>query len=237
MFILSIVPLVAIPRPAEQKLHYFSQKKLRAGQLVEVALRNRKAIGVVVSCRDAKDMRMEIKRSPYPLKAVPAVLTPHPIIQEAQLCFAQWIADYYYASLGIVLRRMLPAVHLRPTKPARKALAELKPPPQVSPGKSLKHGVLIVGENRYSFYKKYLLDNKGHQMLVLAPEYSSIARLKNVLRSVSLSAREFHGTLGTKMKKDTWLGVYQGEISSIIGTRSALLLLFSSSPHHCRGCP
>lgn len=82
------------------------QQEIRKGMRVEVALgRNKSYAGIVAALHNNKPEQYEVK----PVKAL---LDKHPIVNDIQLAFWQWICQYYVASPGEVMQAALPA-HLK----------------------------------------------------------------------------------------------------------------------------
>jgi primosomal protein N' (replication factor Y) len=94
---------VALPLPIYRTFTYRVDGALPApGTRVLVQFRAREWIGWAVGPADEGPVRG--------LKSVLAVLDDHPSVPPDLLDTARWIAEYYVAPLGIVLRSMLPAV-------------------------------------------------------------------------------------------------------------------------------
>ena len=117
---------VALPVPIDRVFTYALRADLLSpgvGARVLVPFRNEKMSGVVVGLHD----------DPPPVEAKPilAVLDEEPILSQELLELARWIAMYYIAPLGEVLRSMLPlmaevrrVVLYRITETGRKVLFE-----------------------------------------------------------------------------------------------------------------
>jgi primosomal protein N' (replication factor Y) len=94
---------VALPVPLDRTFTY----KVREGQQpqrgsrVIAPFRNEKLIGVVAGLSD-------IAPTDFEAKPIEAVLDEEPLLSEHLLTLADWIAQYYLAPLGEVLRGMLP---------------------------------------------------------------------------------------------------------------------------------
>jgi primosomal protein N' (replication factor Y) len=94
---------VALPVPLDRLFTY----ALRDGQSVErgvrvvVPFRNEKLIGVVTAVDVAAPADVELKH-------LETVLDEEPLLSEQLLGLAEWMAEYYLAPLGEVLRGMLP---------------------------------------------------------------------------------------------------------------------------------
>ncbi len=94
---------VALPVPLDRTFTYGvrSEQSPQRGARVIVPFRNEKLIGVVV----AVDVKIP---ADFELRYLEAVLDDEPLLSEHLLALAEWIAPYYLAPLGEVLRGMLP---------------------------------------------------------------------------------------------------------------------------------
>ncbi len=94
---------VALPVPLDRPFTY----AVRAGQLVQrgvrviAPFRNEKLIGVVTGINAKAPADVEVR-------SLEAVLDEEPLLSEQLLALAEWMAQYYLAPLGEVLRGMLP---------------------------------------------------------------------------------------------------------------------------------
>ena len=97
---------VALPLPMPRTFTYAVPPELRAaarpGARVLVPFANKEKIGWIDREAPAPD-------KPGRVKPVSAVLDAHPSVTPTILKLSRWIADYYLAPLGLVLRTALPA--------------------------------------------------------------------------------------------------------------------------------
>jgi primosomal protein N' (replication factor Y) (superfamily II helicase) len=95
---------VALPVPLDHTFTYGVRQGQRPqrGARVIVPFRNEKLIGVVTA-NDVAELPAEVE-----LRYLDAVLDEEPLLSEHLLELAEWIAQYYLAPLGEVLRGMLP---------------------------------------------------------------------------------------------------------------------------------
>jgi primosomal protein N' (replication factor Y) (superfamily II helicase) len=94
---------VALPVPLDRTFTYAvsaGQDALRGARVI-VPFRAEKLIGIVTSSTDTPPTDFEAK-------TVEAVLDDEPLLGEHLMRLAEWIAQYYVAPLGEVLRGMLP---------------------------------------------------------------------------------------------------------------------------------
>jgi primosomal protein N' (replication factor Y) (superfamily II helicase) len=94
---------VALPVPLDRSFTYAVQdgQRPQRGARVIVPFRNEKLIGVVTATGSTPAEDFEVR-------ALEAVLDEEPILSEHLLGLGEWIAQYYIAPLGEVLRGMLP---------------------------------------------------------------------------------------------------------------------------------
>ena len=116
---------VALPVPLDRTFTYALRDDDQAsrGARVIAPFRNEKLIGVITATDVAAPTEFEAKY-------LEAVLDDEPLLSEHLLALAEWIAGYYLAPLGEVLRGMLPlmaevrrAVYYRITDLGRDSLA------------------------------------------------------------------------------------------------------------------
>ncbi len=94
---------VALPVPLERSFTYLAREGMspRRGSRVIVPFRNEKLIGVVLATSTTR---------PQGFEALPIelLLDEEPLLNDHLMQLAEWIAQYYIAPLGEVLRTMLP---------------------------------------------------------------------------------------------------------------------------------
>ncbi|HVZ83663.1 MAG TPA: primosomal protein N' [Terracidiphilus sp.] len=118
---------VALPVPLDRTFTYAVQEgqQPRRGTRVIAPFRNEKLIGVVTALSSTPP-------EGYETRFLEAVLDSEPLLSEHLLALAEWIAQYYLAPLGEVLRGMLPlmaevrrTLYYRITDLGRDVLADL----------------------------------------------------------------------------------------------------------------
>ena len=94
---------VALPVPLDRTFTYAlrDEEQVSRGARVIAPFRNEKLIGVITAIDVAAPTEFEAKY-------LEAVLDDEPLLSEHLLALAEWIAGYYLAPLGEVLRGMLP---------------------------------------------------------------------------------------------------------------------------------
>ncbi len=106
---------VALPVPVPRTFTYTVAAAIAPGTRVLVPFSGRRLVGWVVGPSAGE-------RVPERLRAVERVLEKEPSVTLELLGLCRWVASYYLAPLGVVLRVALPALlshHARPTPPVR----------------------------------------------------------------------------------------------------------------------
>jgi primosomal protein N' (replication factor Y) (superfamily II helicase) len=109
---------VALPVPLFNTFTYEVGAELagraRAGMRVVVSFRNRRAMGVIVDA--------DVAPGDVAVKRVDSIPDAEPVMSAELLALCAWIAEYYVAPIGVVIRSALPAVlasHAVPEPPTR----------------------------------------------------------------------------------------------------------------------
>ncbi len=106
IFIVNVVPLVNIPISQNKIFSYSFTEKLNPGTLVETIFSGRKLKGVILNSylADEKNLTKGFK-----IKKIEKVLAEG-FLNSQQLKLAQFIADYYFASIGLVFKNFVPKI-------------------------------------------------------------------------------------------------------------------------------
>ncbi len=128
---------VALPVPLERTFTYAVREEQRPqrGARVIAPFRNEKLIGVVTGLSDQAPAGFEAR-------VLEAVLDEEPLLSEPLMALGEWMAQYYLAPLGEVLRGMLPlmaevrrTVYYRITDLGRDVLADCVEGADQDPGR------------------------------------------------------------------------------------------------------
>jgi len=114
-----VVVVGKVDRPLTYRVPDALRDSVRVGCAVRVPLKTRQVSGFVVSLAD----RTEIQD----VKDILGLLDHRPVLTPSLLDLGRWMASYYMASAGDVLRRMIPPGMIRAT---RCRVAVLRPPPE-----------------------------------------------------------------------------------------------------------
>lgn len=222
----------------------FDITALKPGIRIKVPFQSRQLVGVLA----AVEAHTEV---PYgKLKRATEILDAAPIFPPDidQLC--RWAAAYYHAPLGEVFASALPAL-LRKGKPLGFKVKIQKEPEKGTPdcllelneaqqcafdritkaSQTFKTFLLdgVTGSGKTEVYLQVIADmlTKTKQVLVLVPEISltpqTIARFRSRF-SVPIAA--LHSNLSDGERLHAWRSALYGEVSIVIGTRSAIFTPF-----------
>jgi len=212
--------------------------KCSIGSFVEVPFRRKKSIGVVWS--------QEPTSYSGKIKDIIRCLDLPPLSSENRQ-FIRWVASYNLASLGMVLKMMVP-VACEPKVKARKPLEIRTPcfhqqniilsPDQKEVASAIQKAVGVPS------FRSFLLDGvtgsgktevylsaietglqKGKQVVVLLPEIALTTQwLDRFQRCFGILPLQWHSGLSPATRQQTWTAVLEGKATVIVGTRSSLFL-------------
>ena len=233
--IANIIPTTQIPL---NKLQYFSysipknlKKDIKPGIEVKIPLGKKEISGIVFN--------ITTQTPKFKLKNILEIADIIPVLSFNQLKLAQWISKYYYTSLGIVIKTMLPKkVQARKHK-SIKLSKEKVPFPELTKTQSeiynsinkikqklfLIHGV--TGSGKTEIYLKLIKDtlDQGKQVIFLVPEISltpqTVQKIASRFDHSILTL--LHSNLSAGEKYKAWQDIRSKKVKIIIGPRSAIL--------------
>ncbi|MES3039313.1 MAG: primosomal protein N', partial [Bdellovibrionota bacterium] len=208
------------------------------GSKVSVPLGKRVATGVVVS-ETKPDEKVAINK----IKSIFSVDTEYPVLSEPYLRWAQWLSDYYFYPLGLILSLAYPplpkttkvrASKKAPVMPVReqeddlpltsdqeKCFNDIKDKPGF--GVHLIHGV--TGSGKTEIYLRMIkeVQAKGKKALYLVPEISLTPQLvERFARRFKDQTGVLHSQLTEREKTNQWWALIENKFSVLVGARSAL---------------
>ncbi len=229
---------MALNAALSRKFTYCSKDIFDVGTSVIVPVKTRKSKAVVLE-----------KLTKNPLKeniAIKEILEPtkeRPKLPEATMKWAQWLSDYYFFPLGMVLESCFP-----PLKPATKNRKSNRPDvvPQLQTQakpklteeqvvciekltviSSFKTNLLfgITGSGKTEVYMRVIEETlkKGLAAFVVVPEISLTPQIVNRFSErFPEEVAVIHSQLTPREKTNQWWSVVNGEKKILIGARSAL---------------
>lgn len=240
-FILDVVPLTQVPLIHNQSFSYLADEELPAGTLVYIPLFHRDVEGIVWNSK--KDFK---RLSSFKLKKIKKVLEKH-FLDEKQLKLAQFISNYYFSSLGIILKGFVPK---RVKAHKIKKISESHISKQVKLTQEQKLAVKQITQSKLKIKNRSFLlfgpsgsgktevyihsilklqeKNKNLQYLILVPEltltpqaverYGAYFKIDEIaLLTSNLSKGQFY---------HHWQKIKSGKAKIIIGTRLAVFAPF-----------
>jgi primosomal protein N' (replication factor Y) len=227
---------VAIPKTKLDFFTYNSQNNLQVGDLVLVPLRNKLKYGIVIKTDSQREVRgMKDVKELVEKKFIPTNL----------LKLYKWMADYYLATLGEVLKLAFPSKILKNYEYIRKTkvLADLaKTPTPTYPqnhainriNDALKKDCFetfllygITGSGKTEVYLRCVEEviKAGGSALVLVPEISMTPLLfRRFHERFENDVVTIHSSLTNKERRTIWYAIKQGEYKVVIGPRSTALI-------------
>jgi len=233
--IANIIPTTQIPL---NKPQYFSysilkdlEKDIKPGIEVKIPLGKKKISGVVFNIVNSQPK--------FKLKNILEVTDKIPVLSTDQLKLAGWISKYYYTSLGIVIKTMLPkrvgtrkheSVKLSKEKFPFPKLTKIQNEVYESIKNSKEKKFLIygvTGSGKTEIYLKLIKDtlNADKQVIFLVPEISltpqTVQKIASRFDHHILAL--LHSNLSAGEKYKIWQNIRDKKIKIIIGPRSAIL--------------
>ena len=232
--IAKIIPATKLPRGVTQVFSYAVpnkfEREIKTGMLVEIFFRNRKIAGVVY------DLKKEtIKKTGYKLKNIENLLDTSVSLSKEQIELAEYISDYYYTPLSLVVKTIIPPiVKNKPRKKIELRQNESETNKLFQKIK-LKNKILFIHNlqsERHSLYCEIIKkDVKGKaQALVLLPEYFDVYNFTDFYRDKF--GEDKIAVLTSELTKNQyfseWQKVKDGSAKIIIGTRQTIFAPFQN---------
>jgi primosomal protein N' (replication factor Y) (superfamily II helicase) len=231
---------VAVDAPLHENLTYLQNENfvVQRGDVVDVSLGKRQALGVVLS-----EQQINLSEQKYKLKPVTSINSSWPRLPEKHLKWLEWVSDYYFYPLGQVFQLCFPPLDktikqrksnraavvpdLKRTVPHRLNEEQKACVDSISQQKGFKthlvHGVTGSGKTEIylELFEKTL--SEGKTGVFLLPEISLTPQLIN--RFVQRFGDEIavlHSQLTDRERTNQWWDIVEGRKKILIGARSAL---------------
>ncbi len=200
------------------------QSKIKIGQLVNIPFRNYAREGIIINFKKKATSGINVKE-------ITAILNPNPILTKQQIALAKWMADYYFVSLGTIVKSMIP--------PIPKTKRELKKVFQTTGDnfdkKTFKtfnkkiNKVFYIQDSekdRFSLISSYC-QNNDKQILIIEPTVMDLEKiLKQLPKNLNKKIAVITNSLNKTQNYDTWKRIITNEAKIIIGTKLALFSPF-----------
>jgi primosomal protein N' (replication factor Y) len=219
-----------------------------AGSRVRIPFGSGTETGFVISVRSAGSLDPALRRQPNRIREIGEVLDPFPWLDASLLSLGRWIADYYGSSLGEALRAMVPVRPLirpravpeipepeaakipRLTREQSLAMDELHPfLDKAAYASFLLHGTTGSGKTEIYLRSIEKVIARGKQAIVLVPEISLTPQMARRFRErLGTRVGIFHSGLSASERFGVWTAARKGDLSVVLGPRSAVFAPFSN---------
>lgn len=203
-----IVDVIPLSRGIfKDSLSYFTTKSLPIGTLVQVPVRNRKILSLVVSVRDAKESKSALKAASYAIKKIDEVVHTELFLPTFTQACAK-TANYFATTTGSVIESLTPKIVLTEAKD----LGIKKSPKKKAPLSSLvvsREKFIFQSDDldRLSTYKSLIREEfaKNSSVFFCLPTISDIDQVLGTLeRGINEYTFIFHSGLSKKELIATW---------------------------------
>jgi primosomal protein N' (replication factor Y) len=243
-YIIDIIPLTRLPLSRQQYFSYLSRQKIPVGSLVSIPLFRRELNGIVINNRSDFARMGNIR-----LKFINKVIEES-FLTEKQLKLAEFISDYYFCPLGVVLKFFVPKrmksrkYNVSSIKYGEFKKIKLAKEQKEIVQKMIKNNTLYnIHDTRYLLFgpassgktetiiqaiKKLKLRERASQFLILLPEIMTTNQILD--RYLGHFDSDELAILHSKITKGEfyadWQNIKSGKAKIIIGTRMAVLAPF-----------
>ncbi len=228
MYVIEVVPLTIIPRNQTQILSYFFNQALEIGSVVEVDLNRRKINAIVIGSDTIRNSKLNYKKGVnFELKKISRVLSSEPQVGNWQLKIAAYLANYYYAPLGLSLKTVLPPFFMK--KGYDFKILDLEQTLKNKFGSENNSKFIYANLKNHSLdyideIQKKILN--GKQIFLMVAENTAA---KYFLEKYAFLMPEFVSSkLNNKKTYELWQNVQSRKSKLIIGTRIGLFLPFQN---------
>lgn len=214
------------------------QKKAKKGVFVEIPFGKKTTKGIILNTT--------FKKPSLKTKEIKNIF-PFPPLFSWQIKLANWIAEYYSASLGKTLNLFAPPF-LKKLSPIKKSSKTLKFP-KINLTLSQKKALLKITQTNQTLFppsgflletpfyeekwKIYLAlaqkaSKNEEQILLIFPEKSHLKKAEKIFKKNGLPFASFYGEIKTQEKLAIFLKANSKKIFIVLGLKSALFLPFSN---------
>ena len=224
MFLIEVIPFARLPRMLPDTFTYFSSEFIARGAVVEIEVRQRKLLGMVLSAAPVKDAKQHLRTASFILKKVGKIVSDIPILNSRDWAMLEWISGYYLTTPATVLRMLVPSFAVRGNATTTWERREEASEPQ--PAKFMVFAGALA-EKRYPQLVAEAVD-RTNQVLIIAPEISRAAEL---LDQLSLALPREKLLVATSAEpaarlRQHWRSIRRGAPAALIGSRLPLFFPF-----------
>lgn len=199
MYLIEVIPISR--GVGKETLSYFSASAIPAGSLVEVPLRKRVVSGLVISSRDAREAKSEIRASDFAMKKVHEFKSER-FLSEAFMNAAKATAQYFAAPLGSVLNLLVPRAILE-------GQGMFLSSDEVMPSKSVFDRLALQAEDleRFADYRSLVREEfaRKRSVFLCVPTAEDVKRLTPELaKGIESYTYALYASLPKKKMRSIW---------------------------------
>ncbi|MSR76522.1 MAG: hypothetical protein EXS68_02925 [Candidatus Ryanbacteria bacterium] len=242
MHIVSVSPLVPLPRKYAGALSYFAKDAAPAGTLVSVPFQKRIIPALVLSSEPLAEKKLAIRKGAFALKRVHKTFASNNTLHPSLVSIARDLANYYQEPVGQIVKLFFPTPFLI-TPPATR---ELEIPPQV-----LQHPypTIILGSfpERIEYYSTTIREAyaKKQSIVIFAPTLAVLEYIAASLAHLPLNPTVLHGSLTPKQMRLACERIITKKSPSLViasplalgllsGIEHIIIVEDADSPHYIR---
>jgi len=198
MHIISVSPLVTLPRKYAVALSYFAKEPIAPGALVSVPFQKRIIPALVLSSEPLAEKKIAIRKGAFALKRVHKTFTTNLVLHPSLISIARDIANYYQEPVGQIVKLFYPTLFLQTPPVAR----EFEIPPQVL---QHPHPTIALGSfyERMDYYATTVREAyaKKQSIVIFTPTLAVLEYISASLAHLPLNPIIIHGSLTAKQMR------------------------------------
>lgn len=200
--------------------------KIKVGQLVNIPFRKSTKEGVVIKIKKTSIAGKKIK-------SIKKIVRNNPILTPKQILLAEWMADYYFLSLGTIIKTILPpTLKKKMSLKVKKFDSSNKPAVSANENEIIKE--IVKGNKDDFFYQPASIQEKNavlfgllqkmkNQILIILPTKKDIGIFfSSMPKSVHKNSAIIHSGLNKTQYHAAWQSIINNKARVIIGTKLAL---------------
>lgn len=211
-----IIPFVRLPKDLADFSYSVPdewQNVIKPGQIVQVPFRNKKILGLVKTIEDSNTAG---------LKSIVSVVNTTPFLNPEYISFLTELAGMYGVSPSVMIKIALPPLQI--TKFKKIKISDVRA--STHKNNKAEYFQYHNTHEHQSAFEHY----KNESIVIIVPELINTNEVLSVLPPERASATAvWHGELSSKEQVELWFKIRNGEIKTLIGTRSAVFLPLTQS--------
>lgn len=188
----------------KESLSYFSKHSPHPGALVSVPIRNRLSPALVHSVEDVRDVKTQLRQSPFPIKKIDEITASELFLPEFMEAIVA-TASYTAGTTGAVLNSLVPRAILSDPK----KVSGHKIPPQVKRSVPTYERLVLQMERdeRFANYKGLIRESfaRKQSIFICMPTLFDVEKfMTQSEKGIKSYTFAFHSALTKKQAQDRW---------------------------------